>query len=182
MEQEKEKEKEQQNNKNINKTGKGFNFIAWILAMILLVKLFGNFENKRSNPNKNPQAKLNGKNIELVLAATRNGHYVVDGYINNKKVTFLIDTGASYVSLSSKLANELKLTPNYAISLQTANGTKQGFTTKLNTLQISDIKLHNVDAVFSENMGDEVLLGMSALKQLTLIHQNGKLVLIQINK
>jgi len=169
-----------QNNSNSNKTGKAFNFVAWILGIFLLVKFFGNFEKNQINPNQNPDSVITNEAITLVLTANKSGHYVVNGYINNHPVTFLVDTGASYVSLSSNLAKKLNLQAEYPITLSTANGSKQGFVTKLNTVQIGEIKLNNVSAVFSENMSDEILLGMSVLKQLTMIHQDGKLLLKQV--
>ena len=46
-------------------------------------------------------------NKEIVLKSSTYGHYVVTGKINNKDVTFLIDTGASFVSIPGKVAKNL---------------------------------------------------------------------------
>ena len=66
------------------------------------------------------------------------------------------------------------------ITLDTANGRSQGWRTRLPNLQLGDIRLTDVPALIAPGMeGDEVLLGMSALRQLDFTQQDGTLVLRQ---
>ena len=66
------------------------------------------------------------------------------------------------------------------MQLSTANGTVTGWRTRLTSLQLGDIQLYDVAAIIVPNMGDEqVLLGMSALKQLEFTQRDGTLVLRQ---
>ncbi|MEX5354424.1 TIGR02281 family clan AA aspartic protease, partial [Pseudomonas juntendi] len=65
-------------------------------------------------------------------------------------------------------------------TLSTANGRATGWRTRLDRLQLGDIRLSGVAALIVPGMdGDEVLLGMSALKQLEFTQRDGTLVLRQ---
>ena len=41
------------------------------------------------------------------MKGNRQGHYLVNGAINGRPVTFLIDTGATYVAIPAELQQEL---------------------------------------------------------------------------
>ena len=129
----------------------------------------------QANPNQQPALTANGA---VVLERNRQGHYVATGEINGHKVTFLLDTGATTVALSSRLARELDLKRGAAIEMDTANGTAVGFTTRLNSVRLGDIVVREVSAVFSEGMMDDtVLLGMSFLKHLEFTQRGNQLIL-----
>ena len=118
--------------------------------------------------------------IEVSLASSRGGHYVLDGQINGHSVTFLLDTGASAVAIPRQLADELGLQPGAPVRVRTANGTVNGARTRLDLLQLGDIQLHDVTALIAPGMDNhEVLLGMSALSQLEFTQKDGTLVLRQ---
>ena len=154
--------------------------LAWIIALALATYWFGNWERQRDNPNRQPASVHGDGYIEVSLASSRGGHYVLDGQIDGRGVTFLIDTGASAVAVPQKLAGELGLQPGAAVQLRTANGTVTGTRTRLDSLQLGDIQLRDVPALITPGMdGDEVLLGMSALRQLEFTQKGGTLVLRQ---
>ena len=154
--------------------------LAWIVALALATYWFGNWEEQRDNPNRQLQSVHGDGYIEVRLASSRGGHYVLDGKINTRTVTFLLDTGATAVAVPQKLASELGLQPGAPVQIRTANGTVTGWRTRLDLLQLGDIQLHDVAALITPGMdGDEVLLGMSALKQLEFTQKGGTLVLRQ---
>ena len=83
-------------------------------------------------------------------------------------------------SMSQQLAKELGLQPGAPVQIRTANGTVTGWRTRLGLLQLGDIQLREVAALITPGMeGHEVLLGMSALKQLEFTQKGGTLVLRQ---
>jgi len=166
-------------NNPTKKVGAIFNFVAWIVGILLLVKFFGMWESKQVNPNFEPKSVNKNQAIEVILTANKMGHFVTNGYINGQKVTFLLDTGASGIGISKELAYKLRLNNDYPVKLHTANGVIDGWSTNLESVQIGKITLKKVNANISANLGDEVLLGMSALKQLEFAHKNGKLLLRQ---
>ncbi len=56
----------------------------------------------------------------------------------------------------------------------------RSYRTRIDTLRIGDIELRDVDAAIVPGMGgNEVLLGMSALRQLDFTQRGGELVLRQ---
>jgi len=92
--------------------------------------------------------------------------YVTHGYINKFAVTFMVDTGATWIALSQDLAkrmgiNYFKGEVGYA---GTASGTTAIHKIKLNTVRVGDIVMHNVEAAVIPNLSGHVLLGNSFLK------------------
>jgi aspartyl protease family protein len=95
------------------------------------------------------------------------GMYFVTGHVNGKKVQFLVDTGATYLTMSGIQAKKIgidfrKGDIGYA---NTASGTVQVWQVKLDSVRIGDIKASNVDAsVIAGDRPHEILLGNSFLK------------------
>lgn len=154
--------------------------LAWCAALLLATHFFGKWEERRYNPNRTPQS-LNGDGyIEVQLLSGRGGHYLLDGQINGDTVTLLLDTGATSVAVPAPLAERLKLERGAPVRIRTANGTVTGHRTRLHSLQLGAIQLHDVPALVTPGMdGEEVLLGMSALKRLEFTQRGGTLTLRQ---
>jgi len=158
-----------------NKIGKIFVWFAWIIALALLALFFQGAIDEQWNPNSTPEIRLTDNGLaEVVLQQNRQGHYVTKGTINGVTVTFMLDTGATQVSIPAHIADELQLqsTGNYFV--QTANGRIKVYETKLDQLSIGNIFLYNVAAHINPSMkSNEILLGMSALSQVEF-RQTGK--------
>lgn len=154
--------------------------LAWLAALLLATHFFGGWEERQRNPNQAPQS-LRGENfVEVHLASSRQGHYLANGQINGQAVTFLLDTGATAVAVPEPLARELGLPAGAPIMINTANGRATAHRTRLASLRLGEIELRDVAALIAPGMdGDEVLLGMSALKQLEFSQKGGTLVLRQ---
>ena len=162
-----------------NKMGKTFVWFAWIIAFALLVFIFQNVLDNQWNPNTNPNsnATVNGK-TEVHLQQNRQGHYLVQGSINQQSVVFLLDTGATQVSIPQHIANNLHLPKYGQYPVQTANGTVIVTQTKIAKLSIGDIVLTDVAAHINPGMkSDEILLGMSALKRVEFSQRGKQLTL-----
>ena len=150
--------------------------IAWVLVMAGLYWFFGSWEDQQSNPNT--ARVLNRQQGELTLRRNRAGHYVADGEINGRPVTFLLDTGATWVALPAKLARELGLKQGAAVTLQTANGASVGYQTRLDRVRLGPIEMRDVGALITDGMdANTVLLGMNFLKRLEFTQRGGELVL-----
>jgi len=112
------------------------------------------------------------------LEADRLGHYVVAGEVNGHLVTFLVDTGASGVSIPSEIAEELGLKPGLSFPVNTANGTIMVRETSIDELAIGELALENVRASINSSMDGEVgLLGMTYLRHFELIQSQGMLTI-----
>lgn len=162
------------------RAGKWMIVAAWLAALALLTLLFSKVLEQKYNPNQNLQTNYQGDTKEIVLQSSRHGHYIASGQINNKPVVFLVDTGASFVSVPENLANELNLKKGVVSRSITANGVINTFDTTLDEISLGDITLYNVRASINPYMkGEEILLGMSFLRQLEVIHKDGELTIRQ---
>lgn len=159
-------------------TGKWMLILAWAAGLGLLTLLFDDQLAQQFNPNPQPNSRQAQGVTEVQLQQNRFGHYVASGFINNQPVVFLLDTGATDVSIPFALAAQLKLTPGRTAWVQTANGRVQVAQTIIDHLQIGGIELHNVTGHLNYADGtNEILLGMSALKQLEFTQQKDILIL-----
>lgn len=154
--------------------------LAWGAALLLATRFFADWEQSRFNPNREPVSVVQGDQVEVHLESNIQGHFVADGLINGRPVSFLLDTGATDVAIPAELAEALDLARGAPVRLQTANGQTTGYRTVLDSLALGDIVLQDVRALIAPGFGGEqVLLGMSALKQLEFTQRAGTLVLRQ---
>ncbi len=169
------------NNKSVDdssKIGKWMLAATWIIGLVLLTYFFSGVLETQYNPNQSPESSNNLGNIEVRLKQNRLGHYVANGFINGQPVTFLLDTGATNVSVPAHLYKRLGLTAGYQYPVQTANGVVNVAQTRIDELQLGEIRLRDVNASLNPGMKqDEILLGMSALKQLEFTQRGDWLVL-----
>lgn len=171
-------------NATTNKISKSFTWIAWILALALLAYGFDDFLNnklsQKLNPNQQLESSRTNNQISVVLKQNAYGHYVTRGEINNTDVVFLLDTGATQVSIPQHIANQLGLKKQRSYFVETANGTVKVYKTVLQELRIGEIILYNVAAHINPGYkSNEILLGMSALKQIEFRQKGKNLTLIQ---
>lgn len=107
----------------------------------------------------------------VTLKADARGHFVTMGSINGGSVRFLVDTGATLISLPAGEARRLGI--DYMRGrrgqVQTANGVAMVYRVKLDTVRIGDVTLSNVDAVVRKDDATGVtLLGMSFLNRMEM--------------
>lgn len=73
---------------------------------------------------------------ELVIARHADGHFRIAGAIDGEPVMFLIDTGASVVSVSEALAARAGLRGGERASFHTANGVREGRMVRAGTIAL----------------------------------------------
>lgn len=121
-------------------------------------------------------AALTGALQTVTLAADARGHFVAEGRVNGSRVRFLVDTGATLVTLSAAQARRLGIdfkSGQPAVS-QTANGRVLVYRVRLDSVTLGPMTLLAVDAVVHESPGlDIALLGMSFLNR-TEIRREGE--------
>lgn len=153
--------------------------MSWLAALALLGVLWLFFANQvedRINPNRNLEV-LPGSS-ELVLQRNRMGHYVAPGTINGQPVTFLLDTGATQVSIPARLGPVLGLQPGSPAQVSTANGNITVRMTVIDELVLGPFVVRQVRANLNPGMDDEqILLGMNVLKHLEFVQRGGTLIL-----
>jgi aspartyl protease family protein len=155
--------------------GRGMIIAAWIGFAALLTFLFQDVLDRQWNPNQD-LAATSAEEAAVVLDRNRFGHYVATGSINGEPVEFLLDTGATHVSVPASLADRLGLKRGAPAQVSTANGVIRTWRTVIDEVALGPIVLRDVPAGINPAMdGDLVLLGMSVLKHLDLEQRGGTL-------
>lgn len=156
--------------------GRGMIAIAWIVAIGLLWMVFADVLDRGHNPNRD--LSVVGSGTELVLKRNRFGHYVAPGMINGQAVTFLLDTGATQVSVPAHLGPSLGLRAGAPGQVMTANGTVTVRATTIDDLRLGPFRVSGVRGHLNPGMrDDQILLGMSVLKQLEFTQRGDTLTL-----
>lgn len=115
-----------------------------------------------------------------VLTSDKRGHYVFIGYINDKQVKFLLDTGATSVAVPEHLAGYLGLSKGQQYYSHTANGKAISYNALIKKIKVGSIEQEDVRGSILPGMdGDSILLGMSFLKDLEIIQKGGEISLVQ---
>ena len=155
---------------------------SFTLILIALTLYFNDWLANQSNPNQNPNFSISNIGVrEVVLERNRQGHYVANGQLNGIPVTFLLDTGATEVAIPSEVADKAGLNRGRAQQASTANGVVTVFSTEIDELRIGNIVLYDIDASITPSiLGNTILLGMSALRQIEFTQRGSNLTLSQV--
>lgn len=112
-----------------------------------------------------PGAPLEEQTVSL--QANPQGHFFVTGSVNGEAIRFLVDTGATMVSLGASDARRIGIRTDggetsYA---QTAAGVVAVTRVRLDRVVVGDIELDGIDALVHGNDLPIALLGMSFLNR-----------------
>ncbi|HWP20486.1 MAG TPA: TIGR02281 family clan AA aspartic protease [Burkholderiaceae bacterium] len=115
----------------------------------------------------------------IVLTAGSGGHFTTPGQINGRAVHFMVDTGATAVSMTVGDAQRigLKYQQGQRIMLHTANGAIPAYAVMLDSVRIGDVEVRNVQGVVASREMPYVLLGNSFLTRFQMRRENDQLTL-----
>jgi aspartyl protease family protein len=107
---------------------------------------------------------------KITLSADAQGHFFATGTINGATIRFMVDTGATMISLGASDARRVGVDFNRGQKgfSQTANGQTEVSKVQLDTVTIGDVTLRNVDAVIHQTEMPIALLGMSFLNRMEM--------------
>lgn len=116
---------------------------------------------------------------KLVLHSDERGHFYATGTINGASIRFIVDTGATMISLGASDARRIGVdTRNGQVGYsETANGRARVVKVKLDTVKLGDIVLHNVDALVHDSDMGIALLGMSFLNRMEMLRDGQTMTL-----
>jgi clan AA aspartic protease (TIGR02281 family) len=134
-------------------------------------------------PVADPEAEDTKKESSPVLKLKQNegGHYSTDGDIDGKSLMFLIDTGASFVSLPEAIAHSALIYCDEKKVMNTANGKTDACTAKIKKLQFGPFYVQDVEAVIVPNL-DRPLLGMNVLGLFNIAQDKGEMQISVLKK
>ena len=120
-------------------------------------------QNVASQPSGNGPASV-------VLTADAGGHFLTTGNVNGTTIRFIVDTGASMISLGASDARRIGIDASKGQQgmVNTANGQTVVTRVKLDSVRVGEIVMNNVDALVHQQDMPFALLGMSFLNRMEM--------------
>ena len=124
-------------------------------------------------------AASEGTGDKIVLTSVSGGHFLTSGQINGRAVRFVVDTGATNVTMSQSEADAIGL--DYKSGergyTSTANGPVPAYRVSLAAVRIGDVQVYNVAATVLPAPMPFILLGNSYLDRFQMRRENDRLTL-----
>lgn len=135
----------------------------WLLLLALLYWGFEHVEQRRTAAYHAHE----GSGGELVIPRGPDGHFHVEGRVNGQAVSFLVDTGATSVTVSETLAQRAGLEGGQSVTFQTANGPLPGRLLRQVPVQAGHLALPGVTVAVGlvGKLPEMALLGQSFLSR-----------------
>lgn len=145
--------------------------LFWLVLMGLLYALMTHYL-------KPPPVRITASG-DLIIPKARNGHFYAAGTVNGWPVNFMVDTGASLVTVSEAFAQQAGVAAGVPTVFKTANGDLPGrvvpdVPVTLGPVQVSGVRL-GVGLV-GGNLNDG-LLGQSFLSKFEIILTKDQMIL-----
>jgi aspartyl protease family protein len=171
-----------------------FRIVLSCLIMMLMAAVFANQMDRAplKQASTKPSATVavapapptvNNNSRSMVIKAGPDGHFAVEARIDGRRLPFLVDTGASQITIRASDAARLGVRPSqseYSIRISTANGEGRAALADLRSVEVGDIVVRNLRALVVPDSALGVnLLGMSFLSRVRWSHERGKLILEQ---
>ncbi len=124
-----------------------------------------------------PKVSVTGSQVEVVIPKAQDGHHYIDGMLNGKQIHFLIDTGASYVSIGGNLAAQMGLLAGKPTKFETANGSVIGQLFENQAIKVSGLAIPPLTVGVMPNSPNTALLGQNFLRHVEMLQVDNKLIL-----
>jgi aspartyl protease family protein len=151
-----------------------------IFTFVWLTLAFGIYFLADNIQNPNKAFRLGNDANEVVLKRGLDGHYRAEALINNQQVDVLVDTGATGVAISQKVADKLGLKSIAAVRTSTANGDAVAYMVRLTSVKVGGVEAQNVAASIVPGLDGDVLLGMSYLGRMDVRLFNNEMTIKQV--
>jgi aspartyl protease family protein len=150
-----------------------------LMALVIWLVIFGGvylFMDSRIKPTVATASTADLAKGEIVIPRSHDGHYYLRGSINGTPTVFMVDTGASLVSVGSKLAREAGLPRGEAGQFATAGGTVQGEIVAGQTVDAGGIRVRPISVAVGF-AGSVALLGQNFLRHVDVLQSDDRMVL-----
>lgn len=120
-------------------------------------------------------------NGDLVIPKARDGHFYANGTVNSRPVVFMVDTGASLVTVSAEFAQAANMGAGKPTVFRTANGDLPGRIVPDVPVTLGGVRVSGVRVGVGLVGGDidEALLGQSFLSQFDVVLVRDQMTLRQ---
>jgi aspartyl protease family protein len=127
-----------------------------------------------------PRQAVVSANGDLVIPRDRDGHFYAQGMVNGRAVKFLIDTGASLVTVSESFARQALLPRGEPATFNTANGDLRGRIVSGMPVSVGPVRVSNIRVgvgLVGQAEEGAALLGQSFLSKFDVLLQKDQMVL-----
>lgn len=162
-------------------------FLIWIGIFLILYILFSFraefstvWERVKSDIAGTSNQSSNGQ--EIILTRKDDGHFWIRASVNNVPIDFLVDSGATGISMSTKDADEAGIDYDLGgipVLMNTANGTSKSYRASIDLLKTEMAIYEDVNIFVSPTLGNINLLGMSYLNRLQSWRVSGNQMILQ---
>lgn len=119
-----------------------------------------------------PQSMIDAGGAKVMaIEKSASGHFEIDAVVNNAKISFMIDTGASGIILTLRDAEAAGINPaslTYSVPVSTANGMALAAPARIDDIVVGDIVRRDMSVLIPEQGRlDQSLLGMTFLNTLS---------------
>ena len=102
---------------------------------------------------------------EIAIPVSRDGHFYLDGAVNGVRLKFMIDTGATYVSVGEDFARSARLAKGISGYFSTANGRVEGRIVKDLDVEADVFRVSGLSVAITPSHGMVGLLGQNFLRR-----------------
>jgi aspartyl protease family protein len=136
-----------------------------------------------TTPSSAPPVASTNTSRSLELRAGQGGHFATDARVDGRRIAFVVDTGASQITIRESDAARLGFHPSrrdYTVRIHTANGEGRAAMVDLGMVEIGNIVVRDIRAlVVPDDALGVNLLGMSFLSRVRWTHDRGRLLIEQ---
>ena len=104
---------------------------------------------------------------------SRDGHYYLKGALNGVPLTFMIDTGATYVSVGEDFARSARLPQGVTGYFSTAGGAVEGRIVKDQVVEAEGFRVSGLSVAVTPLQGKAGLLGQNFLRRFEVSQSAG---------
>jgi aspartyl protease family protein len=110
-----------------------------------------------------------GGGDEIVVPVAGDGHFYLDGAVNGATVRFVVDTGASNVTVGARTARDARLPEGIPAVFNTANGRVEGRLVPRQGVRAACLEADNLTVAVSPGLGEIGLLGQNFLRRFEVV-------------
>lgn len=123
-------------------------------------------------------------NDKLILSPDARGMYFTSLVVGDTSVRAMIDTGASYLTITRSMADRMRISykDGQRGVTQTANGIVQTWLVSVPEIRLDTVTVYNVaTAVLDTNDSPAALVGMSVMQQFDVRRENNMMLLTRMH-
>lgn len=160
------------------------NLVIWMVIIVVTAMFIDSHRDKLNNrffstflPHK---ARIQSGGGGIEFTKSYDGHFYIQAQVNDKSITFLLDTGASDIVLSQKDALHAGINLHNIQDFKiydTAKGQVKAGVVHIPQIKIGNFLVNDVQASVNTHSMSHSLLGMSFLRYFHFTIRDNKLVL-----